>query len=249
MKSFLRISASILLMMSVIPPLSVGVMNIFVLFPAILGLFLLCLPAIRALVRRLGERREKALIRLFWAAVAITVAVSGTEFILIRQNAVPREAPEKAVVIVLGAQVRDSRPTLILEGRIRAAAEYLSAHPGSLCIASGGRGPDEDISEAKCIRNTLVERYGIDPERIFLEDKSYNTAQNLSNCAEIISGKGLSEDVVLVTDGFHMFRAGLIAGRVGLHPFTCPAVTDPRLLLYLYIREFVAIPKTFLFDR
>ena len=82
-----------------------------------------------------------------------------------------------------------------------------------------------------------------------MEDASYNTSQNLENSAKIIRANGLSTNVLLATDGFHMFRAKTLAGWKGLTPYSCPASTDRRLILYLYIRELIGIPKTLLLDR
>jgi len=237
------------LILSILPPLSVGVMNVFVLIPAIAGLFILFLPLIRKLIHRAGKKHEKRIIRLFLLFVTICALLIGTELILIWTNLAPQEAPAGSVVIVLGAQVKNSRPTLILAGRIRAAAAYLLSHPDSVCIASGGRGTDEDISEAACIHDTLVSDYGIDSDRIYLEDASFNTSQNLENSALIIAEKGLSANVVIATDGFHMYRAKTLAGWKGLTPYACPAATDKRLVFYMYVRECMGIPKTLLFDR
>jgi len=243
------IIAGAVLVLSVLPPLSVGVMNLFVLLPAFAGLFILLFPLIRKLIHRAGEKHEKRIIRTFIILVTVCALLIGTELILIWTNMPLQEAPAGSVVIVLGAQVKNSRPTLILSGRIQAAAEYLLSHPDSVCIASGGRGADEDISEASCIRSTLVQDYGIDSDRIYLEDASFNTRQNLENSALIIAEKGLPENVVIVTDGFHMFRAKTLAGWKGLTPYSCPAATDKWLVFYLYVRECIGIPKTLLFDR
>jgi len=243
------ISIGIVLILSILPPLSVGVMNVFVLFPAFAGLFLLLLPLIRKMIHRVGEKHEKRIIHIFLLLVTVCALLISTELILIWTNIPLQEAPAGSVVIVLGAQVKNSRPTLILAGRIQAAAAYLLSHPDSVCIASGGQGADENISEASCIQDTLVSDYGIDSDRIYLEDASFNTSQNLENSALIISEKELSKNVVLATDGFHMYRAKTLAGWKGLTPYSCPAATDKRLVFYLYVRECMGIPKTLLFDR
>ena len=248
-KTIIRNIAGILLIFSILPPWSVGVMNIFVLIPAFLGFFLLSFPLIHKCFHQFSEKSRRRITRVFISLVIVAALIITTELIVIWVNIPMGDAPAKSVVIVLGAQVVNSRPTLILAGRIQVAAKYLTAHPDSMCIASGGRGADEDISEAKCIRDTLVSDYHIDAKRIYMEDASYNTSQNLENCAKIIAAKGLSTNVLLATDGFHMFRAKTLAGWKGLTPYSCPASTDRRLVFYLYIRELIGIPKTLLLDR
>ncbi|MEI8199385.1 MAG: YdcF family protein [Eubacteriales bacterium] len=247
--TIIRNIAGSLLILSVLPPWSVGVINVFVLLPAFFGLILLFLPLIRKCFHQFSAKTQSRIILLLKSMVIIAALIITAELILIRANIPMSNAPARSVVIVLGAQVVKSRPTLILAGRIEAAANYMAAHPDSVCIASGGRGADEDISEAKCIRDTLVLDYHIDAERIYMDDSSYNTSQNLENSAKIIFAHDLSTNVLIATDGFHMFRAKTLAGWKGLTPYSCPASTDRRLVFYLYIRELFGIPKTLLFDR
>ncbi len=248
-KAIVRILAAILLLLTAIPPLSVGVANLFVFLPGLFGILLLFWPLMRKGVKRLSEKNQKRVKRTCIVLFLLAAVLLSAELAVIFGNQIPAEAPAGSVVIVLGAQVKNSHPTLILAGRIKAAADYLRAHPDAVCIASGGRGADEDISEAQCIRDTLVQVYGIGEDRIYMEDRSTSTDENLGYSAEIIRANGLSSNVVIATDGFHMFRAKLIAGRKGLTAYPCCAATDPRLALYLYIRECIAIPKTLLLSR
>ena len=248
MKAKIRITAGLLLILSALPPLSLLVFNVFVLLPAAVGLIIIFLPDILKNIKKLTKARYKTAIRVISVFLAAAAVFFAGEFILILVNSRPESAPENSVLIVPGAQVDGKAPSLILFGRITAASGYLRTHPYSLCIASGGRGKDEDESEAVCIKDGLV-KDGINPERIFTEDKSKNTKQNFENAAKIISAKGLSRNVALATDGFHMLRAEMIAKREGLYPYSCPARTDMRLAPTFYIRELFALPKSILIDR
>ena len=119
-------------------------------------------------------------------------------------------------MVVLGCQVSASgEPTVMLRDRIDAAYDYLTAHPESRCVASGGQNDNEPISEAACIRNTLAAR-GIDPDRILLEDRSRSTEENLRFTAEIIRQQGLNSRVAIASDNFHQLRASVWARRCGL---------------------------------
>ena len=127
-----------------------------------------------------------------------------------------RPGPEDCTVVVLGCQVSaNGEPTVMLRDRIDAAYDYLSAHPESRCVASGGQNDNEPISEAACIRNTLAAR-GIDPDRILLEDRSRSTEENLRFTAEIIRQQGLNPRVAIASDNFHQLRASVWARRCGL---------------------------------
>ena len=59
-----------------------------------------------------------------------------------------KKAPDPATpVIVLGCKVKGTRPSRILQERLDAADAYLSTHPDTSCVLSGGQGADEEISE------------------------------------------------------------------------------------------------------
>ena len=110
-------------------------------------------------------------------------------------NRPPEDLP--CTVIVLGCQVlEDGRPSLMLQKRIDAAYGYLSAHPDAACVASGGLDDSETVTEAQCIRSTLVSM-GIDEGRIYLEDRSRSTEENLSFSAAIIREQSLPQQAVI----------------------------------------------------
>ena len=51
-------------------------------------------------------------------------------------------------------------------------------NPKLQCILSGGQGANEEISEAKCMYQYLASK-GIDPHRLYQEDKSTSTRENI----------------------------------------------------------------------
>ena len=126
------------------------------------------------------------------------------------------EAPEGLdYLIVLGARVEeDGRPSKALKRRIDAAAQYLAENPGTVAIASGGKGTDEVISEAECIRSGLVEQ-GVDESRILLEDRSTTTSENMRFSMALMDG-GETARVGLVTNNYHVFRAVKLARSAGM---------------------------------
>lgn len=140
-------------------------------------------------------------------------------------------------VIVLGAQVKGTRPSRSLLRRIQAAADYLKENPETKVIASGGQGPREDITEAKCIRDALVDM-GIASERILLESTSVSTWENIDFSVSMV---GKNHRFVLATNGFHMYRAIKTAQMLGVENVTgFAAKEEPVLLLNYYVREFFA---------
>lgn len=151
--------------------------------------------------------------------------------------------PENVPVIVLGAQVySEEKMGVSLTGRINAAYDYLLDNPQSSCIVTGGQGGDEPCPEALTEKNVLV-KMGIDEERIFLEDRSHNTRENLVFAKEIAEEQGLGEEVAIVTQGFHMYRATQLAKAAGFTPYSLVAETDPLLFPEYYGRELLSLTK------
>ena len=146
-------------------------------------------------------------------------------------------------VIVLGAGVRGTEPSLILSSRIDSAYTYLTDNPDVICIVSGGKGSGENISEAQCMYEHLVAK-GIDPERIWLEDKATSTRENLRYSLALIeekTGQRPAQAAVLSSE-FHLFRANFFAAEQELEMVGVPAKT-PRfaLLVNYFLREIVAV--------
>lgn len=117
-------------------------------------------------------------------------------------------------VVVLGCKINGEQPSISLAGRLDAACEFLKKHKDNVVVVSGGQGWDEEISEAYVMKKYLVEK-GIDEERIFMEEKSVNTDENIKFSGEIIKANGLSETMYIVTDTFHSYRGFLFAEKNG----------------------------------
>lgn len=154
--------------------------------------------------------------------------------------AIVRGASEKAGsgrnLIVLGCQVRGTTPSQMLVERIAAAEAYLKENPDSVCIVSGGQGPDENITEARCMRDELVKR-GISGDRIYMEERSTSTRENLMYSLDILEENGLGNEVGIVTNEFHEYRARRIAGKLGIRAEAVPAKTAGYLLPTFFVRE------------
>lgn len=123
-------------------------------------------------------------------------------------------------VIVLGAGVNGTEPSLSLETRLEAALEYLTDQPDIPAVLTGGTGYGEEISEAQCMYNWLTER-GVSPERLILEEQAENTAENFAFSRELLAQAGVDvteATVAVVTNDFHIARSELIASRAGIQP-------------------------------
>lgn len=150
-------------------------------------------------------------------------------------------------IIVLGAQVKGDRPSLSLKYRIDEAQKYLENNPDTKAILSGGKGPEENISEAECMCKELMKR-GIEKSRLIKEDKSTSTSENISFSNQILKERyGHDREklqIGIVTNNFHVFRGTAIArkkmeGRIqGI-----PARSNSFLQVNYLVREFLGVVK------
>lgn len=155
-----------------------------------------------------------------------------------------QSAGEADYVIVLGAKVNGTYPSLSLKARLDTAAEYLNRYPNATAVVSGGQGPDEGISEALCMYNYLTGA-GIAPERIIMEDQSTSTKENLEFSKAYFDTSGSS--VVLITNDFHVFRSVKIAEKSGYVNVSGQAAPSLWYLIPTnYAREFLAVVKDFI---
>lgn len=141
---------------------------------------------------------------------------------------------DKDFLIVLGCAIRkDGTPTPLLRGRIDRALDFAKQQEqetgkAPFFILSGGQGADECISEAECMRRYLAAQ-GVPEERMLLEDKSTDTAENMAFSKKLIlervrpgkeppAGYWPTLDdpeagIAFSTTNYHVFRSGLKARR------------------------------------
>ncbi len=130
-------------------------------------------------------------------------------------------------LIVLGAGVEGDTPSPILQDRIEMAYAYLTEHPDTICIATGGKGDDENIAEAQCIFNHLT-AMGIGEDRIWMEDQATSTVENFQYSIALLEAEtgSVPESVGVLSNEFHLFRASLMAKKQGLKPIFVAAPTS-----------------------
>ncbi len=170
-------------------------------------------------------------------SVAVITALVLSVFMVKAMNRVP---DKPATVIVLGCRVKENGPSFMLEKRIITAYEYLNKNPETICIASGGQGLDEPVTESSAIKKRLIE-FGISSERIIEEKRSTNTFENIKYSLEIMEKLGLEKRAVIITSEFHQLRAGIIAQKQGLEHYSKSSSTFAPLLLTYWIREWFGV--------
>ncbi len=133
--------------------------------------------------------------------------------VVYREKNVP-PAGEYDAIIVLGAQVKpDGEPSLQLQWRLDAAAKAWQER-NSLVVVCGAQGSNEPAPEAHVMRDVLI-RQGVPAESILMDDKSFNTRQNIGNAVRLMEGHDVDR-VLIVTSDYHLPRAMAIAEDAGL---------------------------------
>ncbi len=191
-----------------------------------------------------GNLAYKIILGIFLLGLAFAIGISS--YII---SASLKKPAENSTLIVLGCKVRQSGPSQMLRTRIDAAYAYLEKHPDAVAVLSGGKGPDEHISEAECMYNELTKK-GIAPSRLFIEDKSTSTIENFKFSLEIIEANNLSKKVAIATNEYHERRAQMIAKAQNIEEYGAVSAKTPFYLLPTYfIREIMGVVYMLLFGR
>ena len=81
-----------------------------------------------------------------------------------------------------------------------------------------------------------------------IEDFSDSNSNSNSNSNSYDDVKDERIQIMIVTSDFHLFRAKMLANRLGFEPYGVPAVTPRVVATQLMLREYLAIVKSFIFD-
>lgn len=181
--------------------------------------------------------------RIFTGILCLGLLVVGiTEVFVIRASFGDPEQ-DCPYILVLGAKVREDGPSVSLMNRIDAAFDYLTTHPESVAVVSGGQGPDEPMTEARCMYDHLIAR-GIDPARVWMEDRATSTWENLKFTLDLIEERTGRRpgSLGIISSEYHLFRAGLFARDCGVESIGIPAhTTRPTQMINHFMREVAGV--------
>ena len=157
------------------------------------------------------------------------------------------ELTEPDYLIVLGAGVNGTVPSLSMRNRLDAALEVLNEQPDCIAIVSGGQGDGEDITEAEAMYRWLTDK-GIAQKRLWKEERSTSTEENLAFSLAMIEDVA-SADIAVVSSEYHLYRAKWLAKE--LHGIDVSGVAGktsyPVLKANYFIREAFAVAYLWVF--
>ncbi len=211
-----------------------------ILVAVLLFAYALWMPKVHGIVRVWRkDQKKKWLVHGGFALLALIAVLVVTETGCMISAAAKRPASD-VTVVVLGCRVYGERASLSLQERMEAAYDFLVENPEAVCVLSGGMGPGESISEAECMYRYLTAK-GIAKERLYKEDKSTSTRENLQFSGELIEREGLNPVIAIATSEYHEYRAGQVAEELDMEYSAIPASTAWWLFPTSYIRELYGI--------
>ena len=155
------------------------------------------------------------LLVLGWAAIVVDVLATGAH-----EGAAPADA-----IAVLGAAQYNGRPSPGFRARLDKAAELYHANTAPVVLVTGGIGNRDTVSEAEVGRRYLTQ-HGIPPEAVVALPPAATTVASMTQLGAWYKERS-GKRVVLVSDGFHLLRLRILAGRQGLVAFTSPVRASP----------------------
>ena len=187
-------------------------------------------------------KRNHPLLTVLLVLLCLAVLAFAATGVVIMHGATADEG-EFQYLLVLGTVVEGTEPSSMLSDRIQGAYDYLTAHPEVICIVSGGKGDQVNLSEAECMYNELVE-LGIDPARLLMEDRAASTVENFQFSLALIKEKtGVRpEKLGVLSSEFHLFRTRMFAQAEGVTPIAIPAkTTDTATFVQYFLREIAMV--------
>lgn len=169
----------------------------------------------RRTFRRAGsaELRRWAIIVALTTTVAIALLVVSLVIAIYLQARSDESGPVDAIV-VLGSAQYNGRPSPVLKARLDRALQAYEAGLAPYIVVTGGKMEGDVYTEAEAGLNYLLDR-GVPDTAVLFETEGQNTWQSMRGVAVVLEREGFTR-VLLVSDGFHLFRVKLMAKELGL---------------------------------
>ncbi len=148
------------------------------------------------------------------------------------------EAQAADIIVVLGAAEYRGKPSPVLRARLDHALALYQKGFAPRILTTGGAGGDPVYTEGDVGRTYLVSR-GVPSEAIVVDAEGASTIYSTASAAEIMRRMGLKSCIV-VSDGYHIFRAKRMLQASGMKVFGSPRSLNPPndwRERWLYVRQ------------
>ena len=191
------------------------------------------------LIRTISIPQMKRVLRIA-AGVAAIALVMMIAFLSgrIEQQSTRDEARHADVILVLGAAEYRGRPSPVFRARLDHALELYNQGLSRLIMTTGGAGGDPVFTEGGVGRTYLI-AHGVPSEWIVVEQEAGSTVESTAMAGEIMHRMGL-ESVIVVSDGYHIFRVKRMLQFRGLKVYGSPRkemVREPWRERWNYIKQ------------
>ena len=211
-------------------------------------------PPVRVWRRRRtlwGELWRWLLTGLIFGTLAAGIIFAGLLAAIYWQARTDQARPVDAIV-VLGTAQYNGQPGPVLRSRLDQALQLYHAGYAPVIVVTGGRAPGDQFTEAEASADYLAAN-GVPATAILRENEGRDTWQSLQGVASLLAGRS-ERRLLLVSDGFHLLRAKLMARDLGFTPYGSPAVDSPIRVggpgeLSFVVREALAIVAHVLYER
>jgi len=149
-------------------------------------------------------------------------------------NSARDQARPVDAIVVLGAAQWDGVPSPVLEARLEKALKLYEEGLSPIIVTTGSKQEGDRFTEAYAGLTYLLER-SVPESSILVVVDGNNTFESLSATANVLTGRGIGNKVILVSDPYHALRAKEIAREVGLQAWFSP--TDLSSSFSQLIRE------------
>jgi uncharacterized SAM-binding protein YcdF (DUF218 family) len=146
--------------------------------------------------------------------------------IQVKRQSVRDEAQAADVIVVLGAAAYRGRPSPILKARLDHGLNLYRRQLAPRILTTGGAGGDPDYTESETGRAYLMSR-GVPSEAVILEPVGDSTVYSTAAAGEIMHRMDLHSCIV-VSDGYHIFRAKKLLEDRGLTVYGSPRPQPER---------------------
>lgn len=183
---------------------------------------------------------HRLLLRALICVVASVALYLGYIMVQIYHQSHIDEARKADVIVVLGAAEYRGRPSPVLRARVEHAKDLYDRQIATRILTTGGAGGDPVFTEGEVARDYLA-RSGVPSEAIIVEKEGGSTFHSIVTAAEIMQRMGLKSCVV-VSDGYHIYRAKKMLESKGVHVYGSPRPGETTGFfreVWLYFRQSV----------
>lgn len=135
------------------------------------------------------------------------------------------EARQVDAIVVMGAAQYNGRASSVLSARLDHALTLYEQGYAPVIIVTGGKLEGDVYTEAGVSEQYLLDR-GVPQEAILMEDAGGDTWESMKAVGDIARGREI-ETVLVVSDGFHLYRSERMAEAVGLEAYSSAAPDSP----------------------